>query len=175
MTRTTRQRHCANPFCPAWYDSPLDWPDPWPRAYCSAACHAAVKRATAKPAKPRAHLVNAAPSKRPRAISEASPAQRLKRNGMPSIVSGATEGLDAAHLAPRGFRGGCDDPLCTVSLTRAEHRAFDSGALDILPHLIAHELFDEIAHAVLHYRGDLIALLERLTGERWVPAREEAA
>jgi hypothetical protein len=115
----------------------------------------------ASPAKPRA------------SFTPASPAQRAAVAGRGSIVSGETP-VDAAHLTPRAW-GGCDDPLCVVPLTRAEHRAFDDGRLDILPFLIAHGCWAELAHAVEAHRMDPIALLHRCTGERYVPERSVAA
>ena len=104
------------------------------------------------------------------AISPSSPAQRAATLRKNSVVSGEWP-CDPAHLWPRG-KGGCDDPLCTVPLTRPEHRAFDDGELDILPHLLAAGCVAELCHALEHARGDLVGLLNRLTGERWVP--EEA-
>jgi hypothetical protein len=68
--------------------------------------------------------------------------------------------------------GGCDDADCTVPLTRAEHRAFDAGELDLLPFLVPFHVA-ELAHALGHFRGDIIALLERLTGVRWIPVGDE--
>ncbi len=110
------------------------------------------------------------PKRRP--VSPASTAQRAKRTA--SIVSGETRGLDPAHICPRSL-GGCDHPDCVVPLTRAEHRAFDEAdprtgkRLDLLPYLVAHGCHAELAHALEHYRCDLIALLERVTGEAWRP------
>jgi hypothetical protein len=102
-----------------------------------------------------------------RGISEASPEQRRKVKGRPSIIPG--EGpIDPMHLWSRG-RGGCDDPLCVVPGARSIHRAFDAGELDILPALIAHRYIEEIAHAVLHADGDLLAVLERLSADKYVP------
>lgn len=111
---------------------------------------------------------NPSPPKR-RSVSPASHAQRAKVRAMlGSIVSGATP-CDPAHIWPRGL-GGCDDPLCVVPLTRAEHIAYDAGALDLLPYLIGHGMVDELAHALTHSR-DLVGLLNRVTGERWAPER----
>ncbi len=174
VPRTTRARECSREGCQQRYED-FKWSQPWPKAFCSPLC--ALKAKPVPEPKPRAQLVTRAPSqpKRRRPISEASPAQRAKRAAGASIVSGETQGLDAAHLCSRGL-GGCDDPLCVVPLTREEHRALDSGQLDILPYLVAHKCYDEMAHALVHYRGDLIALLERLTGEKWAPvAARDAA
>lgn len=158
IPRTTRSRLCARDGCPVRFDD-LNWENPWPRKYCSQEC-ARGKRPTIQT--------------RRKPVSVASREQRAKRQAGVSIVSGAREGLDAAHLCPRGL-GGCDDADCTVSLTRAEHRAFDAGELDLLPYLVAHQMHDELAHALAHYRCDLVALLERLTGRKWVPADERRA
>lgn len=158
IDRTTRARLCARDGCDTRYDD-LHWEQPWPRKFCSAACARGNGRAVIQ-------------AKR-KPISVASSEQRAKRQAGVSIVSGESRGLDSAHLCPRGL-GGCDDPDCTVPLTRAEHRAFDAGELDLLPYLVP-AYVDEMAHALRHYRGDLPALLERLTGTRWRPADERHA
>lgn len=102
----------------------------------------------------------------------ASPAQREKVRDQGSIVSGQGP-CDPAHLWPRGM-GGCDDALCVVPLTRWEHRAFDAGDLDILPELIARRMIPEIQHALEHTNGDMLALLHRLTGDRYAPVERAA-
>lgn len=109
-------------------------------------------------AKPRAWLSGFTP---------ASVAQRAKVKGRGSIVS-AERPCDPAHLWPRS-RGGCDHPDCVVALTRAEHRAFDDGQLDLLPYLIAQGAWLEMAHMIGAHRADPISMLQRLTGERWAP------
>lgn len=81
--------------------------------------------------------------------------------------------IDPAHLCARAH-GGCDDPLCVVPLCRRCHREFDDGDLDLLPDLVQ-VYVPELAHALEHYNGDLIALLQRLTGTRWVPQEDVAA
>lgn len=154
--RSIRMRQCARDGCPNRYDD-LNWDRPWAKKFCSAECARGKGRATI-------------PTKR-RPISAASKEQAAKRNAGVSIVSGASEGLDAAHLCPRGL-GGCDDPLCVVPMTRAEHAAFDRGELDILGALVPHYA-EEIAHALMHYRGDVPALLERLTATKWRPVDGE--
>lgn len=160
-----QMRLCAAKDCDVRYPHPHR--GGWRRAFCSAECDHRDARARSTPT-PRAGraLVTRPTSKQRHAISPASHAQRAKKRAQPSIVSGATTGLDPAHLARRG----CDDPLCTVSLTRAEHRAFDDGELDLLPYLLKAGCVEEIAHAVHHYDGRLPALLARLTGARWTPA-----
>jgi hypothetical protein len=109
------------------------------------------------------------PKPRSRAISPASAAQRAKvqRIGF-CLVTGATEGLDPAHLWPRGM-GGCDHEDCIVPLRRDVHRLLDAHELDLLPHLIAHECWVELAHMVSAHHVDPIHMVERLTGERWQP------
>src|SRR5690606_13786416 len=91
----------------------------------------------------------AKPKRRP--VSPASPEQRQKVKGARAIVSGKTP-CDPAHIVSRSL-GGCDDPLCVAPLTREEHRAYDRGELDLLPHLIAHGYVAELQHALGHYRG----------------------
>lgn len=154
MSRTVRQRECI--ACTEIYPEPFPWRFDWPRGYCSKRCSRKIVSA------------DVATARKP--VSAASPEQRAKRVAGASIVSGATEHLDAAHLCSRSL-GGCDDADCTVPLTRAEHRAFDGGGLDLLPYLVPDHV-DEIAHALHHYRGDLPALLERLTGVKWAPVVE---
>jgi len=101
-------------------------------------------------------------------FTPASKMQREKVIGRPSIVSGLGP-CDPAHLWPRA-KGGCDSPFCVVPLIRPEHRAFDDGHLDLLPHLISAGCWDEIAHMVQEHHVDPLSLLHRLTGERHVPA-----
>lgn len=108
----------------------------------------------------------------------ASPAQREKARTQPCIVTGARsdEGalIDPAHLCARA-QGGCDAPECVLPLRRDVHNAFDQGRFDLLPYLIAQGRVTELQHALGHYRGDLISLLQRTTGTRWAPEREAAA
>ena len=167
--RTVHMRPCARAGCPVRFDD--FGQQPWPKAYCSAECHRLAR--PPKPAERRVSMPRTAGTSKRKPIAVASREQAAKRNAGVSIVSGASEGLDAAHLTPRPL-GGCDDPLCVVPLTRAEHRAFDAGELDILGALVPHYTA-EIAHALEHYRGDLPALLERLTGAKWRPVERAAA
>lgn len=134
-----------------------------------------MKRIELRRGKP---LERKAAPKRQRSISPASKPQRDKARTEPCVVTqaeaieGAT--VDPAHLCPRG-RGGCDDPLCVVPLVRGLHRAFDDGELDLLPALVGRRTA-ELCHALEHYDGDVLSLLHRLTGERYVPmSRVEAA
>lgn len=83
--------------------------------------------------------------------------------------------LDPAHLWPRGL-GGCDDELCVVPLCRTFdgsgcHRLYDDGKLDLLPKLEPHYR-RELAHAVVH--GGLVAVYERVTGDRSVTVTQKA-
>jgi hypothetical protein len=95
-------------------------------------------------------------------VAPASPAQRERLGGAPCIVCGARTRVDPAHLVPRAL-GGCDDALCVVPLCRIHHRAYDRGALDLVPHLEPHHRA-EAAHAVGHL--GLVGALRRLSGRR---------
>lgn len=108
-------------------------------------------------------------------ISKASPAQRDKIAGQPCVHCGFREPfvpVDPAHLAARGFRGGCDDPLCVVALCRTCHQDLDKqpgGRREDFSTSISGKHFkEEIAHMVLHYEGDATAAMERLSGKRVV-------
>jgi hypothetical protein len=92
----------------------------------------------------------------------ASDAQRAKIVGGACVVCLQTKGLTPAHLAPRS-RGGCDHPDCVVPLCWMHHRAFDTGRLELLPHLEP-RWRAEVAHAVLHL--GLIGAMRRLSRER---------
>lgn len=74
----------------------------------------------------------------------ASPAQRLKCRDADCIVCGQP-GCDPAHVIDRALGGG-DHQNDVVPLCRGCHRAYDTGALDLLPHLNGHRT--EQAHAV---------------------------
>jgi len=97
-----------------------------------------------------------------RQFAPASTAQRDAVRGARCIVCGARTAIDPAHLVPRSL-GGCDHPLCVVALCRTHHRAYDRGALDLMPHLEPHYRA-QVAHAVAHL--GLIGTLRRLTGRR---------
>jgi hypothetical protein len=130
-----------------------------PIRYCSIQC----SEADVKPKAAHRSNLKRSPSKqkrRPTPISKASTAQRAAKT--PCLVTGV-EIVDQAHLWPRGM-GGCNEPECVVSLVRPVHRALDEGRFDVLPYLVAHGRIAEIQHAVGHANGDLIALVERLTG-----------
>jgi hypothetical protein len=83
-----------------------------------------------------------------RAPFAASDAQRQKIVGGACIVCLQTKGITPAHLVPRAL-GGCDHPDCVVALCWMHHRAYDTGRLELLPHLEP-RWRAEIAHAVLH-------------------------
>jgi hypothetical protein len=95
----------------------------------------------------------------------ASETQRAKVRGRACLVCGAATRIDPAHLIPRSL-GGCDEPECVVALCRSCHRAYDGGALDVLPHLEPGSR-SELAHAVL--RAGMLGALRRLTGGRGRP------
>lgn len=109
---------------------------------------------------------------RRKAISECSVAQRRKVKEHGSCIVCGRDQVDPAHLTPR-TQGGCQDALCVVPLCRAHHVAFDTDALDLQPYVVGFWV-PELQHALGHYKGDSIALLHRLTGERYVPTREAA-
>lgn len=104
----------------------------------------------------------------------ASRAQQAKVRGMAGSIVSAQYPVDPAHVWPRSL-GGCADPLCVVPLTRMEHTAYDEGRLDLLPYLLAHGLVAELCHALGHANGDLLGLLNLVTGERFVPEQRSAA
>jgi hypothetical protein len=73
--------------------------------------------------------------------------------------------LDPAHVTPRAI-GGCDHEDCIVPLSRAQHRRYDNGELDLLPYLT----LEEQAHAVSHL--GIVGALKRTTGEQYIPESE---
>jgi len=97
-----------------------------------------------------------------RAPFGASEAQREKIAGGACVVCRQTKGLTPAHLAPRS-QGGCDHPDCVVPLCWTHHRAYDTGRLELLPHLEP-QWRAEIAHAVSHL--GLIGAVRRLAPGR---------
>jgi hypothetical protein len=97
-----------------------------------------------------------------RAPFGASEAQREKIVGGACVVCCQTKGLTPAHLAPRSL-GGCDHPDCVVPLCWTHHRAYDTGRLELLPHLEPQRRA-EIAHAVSHL--GLIGAVRRLAPGR---------
>jgi hypothetical protein len=97
-----------------------------------------------------------------RAPFAASEAQRAKILGAACVVCQQTKGITPAHLAARSL-GGCDDPDCVVPLCWMHHRAYDTGRLELLPHLEP-QWRREVAHAVLHL--GLVGAYRRL-GRPW--------
>jgi hypothetical protein len=97
-----------------------------------------------------------------RAPFGASEAQRGKIVGGACVVCLQTKGITPAHLAPRSL-GGCDHPDCVVPLCWTHHRAYDTGRLELLPHLEP-QCRAEIAHAVSHL--GLIGTVRRLAPGR---------
>ena len=91
-----------------------------------------------------------------------SDAQRAKIVGSACVVCLQTKGLTPAHLAPRSL-GGCDHPDCVVPLCWMHHRAYDTGRLELLPHLEP-RWRAEVAHAVMHL--GLIGAVRRLAAGR---------
>jgi len=92
----------------------------------------------------------------------ASDPQRAKIIGGACVVCLQTKGLTPAHLAPRSL-GGCDHPDCVVPLCWMHHRAYDTGRLELLPHLEP-RWRAEVAHAVTHL--GLIGAVRRLAPGR---------
>lgn len=174
MTRTVNRRTCARPGCGRVFNDPGPGEQRLaPQGYCTGTCHA-IHRGAQQAAKRAARGTSSPP--RPTLITPRGPMspaggeQRAVVRLEACIVTGRRKAdgntVDPAHLCPRG-RGGCDDPLCIVPLWRPVHRAFDDGRFDLLPYLVAHALTDHVAHALEHYRGDLVALIERLTSSSW--------
>lgn len=160
--RTTNNRICRG--CRNAFPDPGPGKRTAPAGFCSPECHTQSKPARDAPARNAGPRKTKTAAKR-KAISPAAPEQRTSVRERPCIVTG-DHGVDPAHLWPRSL-GGCDDPLCVVPLRRDVHEAYDRHELDLLPYLVAHGLHAEIAHAVVHARGDLVAVLEMLTGEKW--------
>ena len=92
----------------------------------------------------------------------ASEAQREKIVGGACVVCLQTKGITPAHLSPRSL-GGCDHPDCVVPLCWLHHRAYDTGRLELLPHLEP-QWRAEVAHAVVHL--GLIGAVRRLAPGR---------
>lgn len=135
-----------------------------PAGFCSARCYLEFKDEEKPVRKQRTAPMRSGSqgSQKRRPVSRASKEQREAKT--PCLVTGS-DVTDQAHLWPRGM-GGCSDALCTVSLCRSVHQAFDAGEFDVLPYLIAHGRVAEIQHALEHANGDVVALVERLTGCR---------
>ena len=111
---------------------------------------------------------------RRKGFTPASPEQREKCANTVCLACGRDREfavIDPAHITPRAW-GGCDHRDCTIPLCRSCHRRFDGHGepLSILEHLVANRMHVELAHALEHYNCDLVALLQRVTGERYVPS-----
>ena len=83
----------------------------------------------------RKQLQRRAPLQRTPAMA-ATESQRAAVAGRNCIVCGTDRRIDPAHLIPRSL-GGCGHALCVTALCRRCHRAYDRGALDLLPYLYA--------------------------------------
>ena len=90
----------------------------------------------------------------------------MRRSAPPSPAGRASHAALSTALTLRtsylGRWAFCGDPLCVVPLCRRPcHRAYDSGELDLLPHLEP-EWRAQLAHAVGHV--GLIGALRRISG-----------
>ena len=105
--------------------------------------------------------------KTPLGHASAEQKAKVEREGprLETLISIPAEEVDPAHIVPRGI-GGCDHEDCVIGLKRADHRAYDRGEVDILPHLT----LEEQAHTVSHL--GILGALKRTTGERYVPESE---
>jgi hypothetical protein len=119
-----------------------------------------LRPGTAPPAR-RSELTRRTPLERV-GLAPASRAQRDKVRRGACVVCGVRTAIDPAHLVPRPL-GGCDDARCVVALCRLHHRAYDRGALDLVPFLEP-RFRAEAAHAVEHL--GLAGALRRLSGWR---------
>ena len=96
----------------------------------TSACHPfSVSRTRRCTNQPRSRLV-----RRGACRSVAGNARKHATSGGACVVCLQTKGLTPAHLAPRSL-GGCDHPDCVVPLCWMHHRAYDTGRLELLPHL----------------------------------------
>ena len=109
----------------------------------------------------RKQLRRRAPLQRTAALA-ATEAQRAAVAGRTCIVCGTDRRIDPAHLISRSL-GGCGHALCVTALCRRCHRAYDRGALDLLPYLEP-AWRAQLAHAVGHV--GLIGALRRIGGHR---------
>lgn len=95
----------------------------------------------------------------------ASPAQRSKVKDLECANCTTKTTIDPAHLIPRSLLGdGQDEAMAVIPLCRACHRAYDQGALDLLP-AVQRFYPDELAFAVLRF--GLLRTLRRVTNTRW--------
>lgn len=102
-------------------------------------------------------------------LSKCSPAQREKVAETARCIACPNVGpfvpIDPAHLAQKGYREGCDHPDCVVPLCRYCHAAFDGrDGLDLSVVVSGPAFEAELAHMLLHYHGDWVAMGNRLVG-----------
>jgi hypothetical protein len=118
-------------------------------------------------------------STRRQPLSKASPAQRDKVAAMtrcsacPNVAPFVP--IDPAHLAAKGYRGGCDDPDCVVALCRFCHGSFDRRQLDLSTVVSGPAFVPELQHMLAHYDGDWVAMGERLSGLKVLVVEHERA
>ena len=97
-----------------------------------------------------------------RAVSPASRAQRAKCRLMPCVVCGSPN-VDPAHLIDRSLCPvDADDPRAVVPLCRFHHELYDRHELSLLEYLEPH-FREELAFAV--ERVGLVSAYKRLTGD----------
>jgi hypothetical protein len=118
-------------------------------------------------------LVRKQQLKRQGAPSTASKAQREKARQMGCAVGEDCYGPIHPHHVCADYPGNCLSAECVIGLCATHHRLFHDGQLDLQRHLVG-RFVAELQHALGHYDGDLLGLLNRLCGERYVPAREAA-
>jgi hypothetical protein len=99
-----------------------------------------------------------------------SPAQREKVAEQACVVCWRGP-CDPAHLIPRSLVADhLGDPIRVVPLCREHHRLYDTGELDLLPHL--RQWRREVSHAVAIHPGGILGALDRITNTRWGPLNE---
>lgn len=168
--RTVRNREC--PICSAMFSDPHGGIQP--AKYCSVTCYLDWKRAVRPAPKRRAQMPRTTGVKKRKPISEASPAQRKATADRACVCCAKHAGAcHPAHLIPKGLvHDGEGDPRATVPLCPEHHRLFDTGELDLLPHLEPHWR-EQLAYAV--ERFGLLPTLRRVTNQRWVAVDEREA
>lgn len=110
-------------------------------------------------------------STRRQPLSKASPDQRAKVAEQARCIACPNVApfvpIDPAHLAAKGYRGGCDDPDCVVGLCRHCHDLFDNRhGLDLSTIVSGPAFVPELQHMLAHYDGDWVAMGERLSGKK---------
>lgn len=111
-----------------------------------------------------AALVPPAHPKKRRAISEATPKQRLRVKYASCVVCG-TSPCHPAHLIDRSLcPQDADDPRAVIPLCPRCHRAYDEQNLDLLPY--ESRFREEMAFAVRRF--GLMRTLRRVSNTRWV-------